>query len=194
MKKFLGFFNGLSNVLLMIGCVLLIACAAFVNATVFLRYIFHVSFQWAEEISRYLHIGVVILLCGPLLWTGGHINMDLLLLKLKESGRKIVRIFGELATLGLVSFTFYNSIIYVASLHETHILTFSSKFEQWMPTMIIPVGFFFATVFCIALIVREILQFRQEDAADESLTAEIEDILDSNELKHVDTQDSEEGK
>lgn len=131
LKKFLRFFNGLSNFLLTIGCVLLIACAAFVNATVFLRYIFHVSFQWAEEISRYLHIGVVILLCGPLLWMGGHINMDLLLLKLKGRTRKVVRIIGEIATLGLVSFTFYNSIIYVSSLYETHILTFSSKFEQW---------------------------------------------------------------
>ena len=194
LKKFLRFFNGLSNFLLTIGCVLLIACAAFVNATVFLRYIFHVSFQWAEEISRYLHIGVVILLCGPLLWMGGHINMDLLLLKLKGRTRKVVRIIGEIATLGLVSFTFYNSIIYVSSLYETHILTFSSKFGQWMPTMIIPVGFFFATVFCIALIIREILQFKQEDSADESLTAEIEDILESNELQHIDIGDSEEGK
>ena len=193
MKKFIKLFDGLSNILLLIACVLLLGCAAFVNVAVFLRYLFHVSFQWTEEMARYLHIGVVILLCGPLLWTGGHISMDLLLMKLKGSVRKVVRLIGEFATLCLVAYTFYQSIFYVSSLKATGILTFSTKFEQWMPTMIIPVGFFFATIFCIALIVKEIIQFKQEDVVDDSLNAEIADILDSNQLEQV-VLDEEKGE
>jgi len=193
-KKIFKMFDNLSDAILFVACVLLLVCAAFVNATVFLRYIFHVSFQWAEELSRYLHIGVVVLLCGPLLWTGGHITMDLVLMKLKGPARKIVRIIGELATLVLVSFTFVKSVTYVSSLKATGVLTFSSKFAQWMPTMVIPVGFFFATVFCIALIVREIVQFKQEDAIDESLNNEIADILDSNQLEQIDVNELETGK
>lgn len=169
-------------------------CAVFVNATVFLRYLFHVSFQWAEELSRYLHIGVVVLLCGPLVWTGGHIVMDLVLMKLKGYARKTLRIIGHLATLSLVSFTFVKSITYVSSLKATGVLTFSSKFAQWMPTMVIPVGFFFATIFSVALIIREIAQFKQEDAVDDSLNEEIADILDSNQLEHIDINELESGK
>ena len=193
MKKFFKLFDGLSNVLLLIACVLLLGCAAFVNIAVFLRYLFHISFQWTEELARYLHIGVVILLCGPLLWTGGHISMDLLLMKLKGPARKIVRLIGEFATLALVGYTFYQSIFYVSSLKATGILTFSTEFEQWMPTMVIPIGFFFATVFCIALIIKEIVQFKQDDAVDDSLDNEIADILDSNQLEQV-VLDEEKGE
>lgn len=165
-----------------VACVLLLLCAAGVNVSVFLRYIFQISFQWTEEIVKYLHIGVVILLCGPLLWTGGHITMDLILMKLKGPVRKIVRMAGEAVTLILVGYTFLNSISYVASLKATGIRTFSTKFQQWMPTAVVPVGFFFATVFCAGLLIREIVQFRQADAADESLQQEIADILESNQL------------
>ncbi|WP_297870813.1 TRAP transporter small permease [uncultured Oscillibacter sp.] len=186
MKKFKGFFDGLSNFLIQISCILLLSCAAFVNIAVFLRYLFHLSFQWTEEVARYLHISVVILLCGPLLWSGGHISMDLLLLKLKGAPRKIVRILGEIVTLVLVGYTFYMSIPYVLSLKATGILTFSTKFEQWMPTVVIPIGFLFATLFCIALIIREIAEFRKEDAADESLKEEIAEILDTNQLEQID--------
>ena len=114
-------------------------------------------------------------------------------MKLKGPARKIVRLIGEFATLALVGYTFYQSIFYVSSLKATGILTFSTKFEQWMPTMVIPIGFFFATVFCIALIIKEIVQFKQDDAVDDSLDNEIADILDSNQLEQV-VLDEEKGE
>ena len=194
MKKFIKFFDGISNVVMLIACILLISCAIFVNASVFLRYAFHVSFQWAEELARYLHIGVVVLLFGPLLWTGGHITMDLLLMKLKGAARKCVRIFNEIVTLVLVGYTFYQSIGYVCGLKATGILTFSSKFEQWMPTMLIPIGFFLATLFCVALIIRELVQFKQDESTDESLNDEISDILSSNQIGQIDLNSLEEGE
>lgn len=194
MKKFLKFFDRLSDVLVYVACAMLLTCAAFVNISVFLRYLFHLSFQWTEEIARYLHIGVVVFLCGPLLWMGGHISMDLVLMKLRGAARKIVRMIGEAVTLMLVGYTFYMSIPYVLSLKATGILTFSTKFEQWMPTVLIPIGFFFATVFCAALIVREMIEFKQEDIADESLKDEIADILDANRLEQVNIHELEEGE
>ena len=185
MKKIIGFFDKLHDVFYGIACVLLLTCVAFVNVTVVLRYCFHISFQWTEEISRYLHIGVVILLLGPLLWKGNHINMDLILMKLKGKGRKILRLIGEFASLALVGFTFYQSVGYVASLKESGILTFSSKFEQWMPTAIIPIGFLFGTVFLLALIIKELYEFNKAEVESNEMSSEIETILKDNDAPKI---------
>lgn len=182
MNKFIKAFDKLSDAIQAVLVVVLLACCSFVFLSVILRYCFNLSFQWTEEIARYLHIWVVLLMLGPLIWTGGHITMDLVLQKMKGPGRKLVRIFGELCTTALALYTFFYSTIYVGKLMKTGVRTFSSKFEMWMPTMGVPIGFFFGALFCIALLVREIAEFRKEDEEGKSLEAEIQDILTTNNL------------
>lgn len=182
MKKFIKAFDTLNDVLQSVASVLLLSCCSLVFLSVILRYCFHISFQWTEEVARYLHIGVVLILLGPLMWIGGHISVDLILQKLQGRARKIVRMIGEAASFALITYTFYFSIIYVKGLKATGVRTFSSKFEQWMPTMIVPIGFFFGVIFCIALIIREIVQFKKEEREHNALSDEIADILATNNL------------
>ena len=172
MERLESILDGLSKYIIWFSVITLLVMVVMVNASVLLRYVFSISFQWMEELVRYMHIGIVILLCGPLIWSKSHITMDLIVQKTKGKTKKIVRIIGEICTLILVSFTFVHACSWVEQLLEYRITTFSTVFEQWQPSMIIPLGFGIATLFITALIIHEIVHFNTEDEEEIDLVME----------------------
>jgi C4-dicarboxylate transporter DctQ subunit len=180
MDKIIKGMDVLFKWIMLVAVALLLLCVLLVNVSVLLRYVFSVSFQWTEEMARYLHIGIVILLLGPLVWKSVHINMDLIIQKTRGKTKKIIRIAGELATLFLITYTFIYAYKWVAQLLTYRIKTFSTVFEQWQPSMIIPLGFGIAVLFNIALLLKEIARFNKEDEITQSeILAEARGALES---------------
>jgi C4-dicarboxylate transporter DctQ subunit len=69
--------------------VILAAMVIILFAQVFARVIFSSSIVWSEEVARYLFIWLVFLGLGAVTLRGGHIAVDVLLLRLPAKGRRI---------------------------------------------------------------------------------------------------------
>ena len=125
-----------------------------VTTAVVLRYGFGISFQWIEEVSLYGQIAIVMLIAGPLIYRGAHIRVDFVLRKLKGIPLWIISVVNAALCLFVVAFVFEISIGWVQRMRTRGVLTNSGIFEQWMPSMLVPIGFSIATVFAVIVLVK----------------------------------------
>ena len=77
MKKYLSFCRRLNQILLGIGIAFLIFAVGLTFVQVVLRNIFHHSFTWAEELTRYLVIYAVYLASGTVLYMDANAKVDM---------------------------------------------------------------------------------------------------------------------
>ena len=101
--KALGRLEELSLTVILLG----LALIAFVQ--VVSRYVFHYSFAWFEELSRYLGVLIAFLGAGLGVKLGVHFTMDLVLQQLKPPYNHLVRLFTN-----LISSLFFGLVVYLA--------------------------------------------------------------------------------
>ena len=77
MKKYISFCRRLNQILLGIGIAFLIFAVGLTFVQVVLRNIFHYSFTWAEELTRYLVIYAVYLASGTVLYMDANAKVDM---------------------------------------------------------------------------------------------------------------------
>jgi TRAP-type C4-dicarboxylate transport system permease small subunit len=95
--------NKISGVVEKVVDVFLIA--AFMTMTVFYfssivaRYVFNSGINWAEELTRYLNVGMVMLGSGTLARYGGHTNITVLELAVKGRAKTAVMLLQQILTI-----------------------------------------------------------------------------------------------
>ena len=110
-------------------------------AQVVARYVFNYSFVWALELVTYLFAWMIFLGMAYGVRVGSHIGVDVLV---KSLGRLGARICGALAAaLSIVYsvFLFIGSWQYVDKMHTIGILAQDMPIEQWIPRLVLPLGF-----------------------------------------------------
>lgn len=143
-----------------LGVVILCIMTLLVTVAVVLRYLFGIAYQWVEEVSVYGQIAIVLLMAGPLLYRGAHIRVDFVFLKLKNKALWAVSLVNSLLILFVVNYTLVKSIEWVRRLHTRGMLTNSGTFSQWMPSLLVPIGFTVAAVFAVVLLVKTLMGFK----------------------------------
>lgn len=114
-------------------------CISF--AQVVARYVFNYSFVWALELVTVLFAWLIFLGMSYGVRVHAHIGVDALV---KALPPKVARAFaGIAAVLGVVyaAIFFYGGYIYVAKMFQIGILMQDMPIPQWIPRLILPIGF-----------------------------------------------------
>ncbi len=81
--------------------------------TVFLRYVFGITFVWAEEVITYLFIGTTFFGAALVTKENEHISIPALLEALPRTPRKILSVFGLIVSIVVVLFLLSKSLIWI---------------------------------------------------------------------------------
>ena len=101
MKRIL---KGVDRVLGTVSSALMAALILVVLYSVFSRYILNASIAWAEELSRFLLIGVVCMGAVTAYFRNEHLGLDILVKMLPEAAHKYVDIIRNLLLLLITAF------------------------------------------------------------------------------------------
>jgi C4-dicarboxylate transporter, DctQ subunit len=117
----------------------LMTCVTF--AQVIARYVFNYSFVWALELVTYLFAWLIFLGMAYGVRVGAHIGVDALV---KTLGPRGARVAGAIAAFLCIVYSvigFVGGWIYVEKMREVGILAQDLPIEQWIPRLVLPVGF-----------------------------------------------------
>lgn len=140
MKRLRKICDGYSGAIIDIAVVLLCIIVLLCNFNVFTRYCLNFSWQWVEEVCRYLEVFVVMLVAGPLVWKADHIVVDVVINLLPRKVAKIVDLVNCLITTAFMLYISYYGVQWVMTALDSGIRTNSGIFEQWMANLAVPLG------------------------------------------------------
>ena len=121
--------------------VLLAVMVSITFMQVIARYIFNYSFVWALEVTTVLFAWLIFIGMSYGVRVGSHIGVDALV---KSLGPKAARIVGSIAALLCIVYAVIVTIggyQYVKKMHEVGILMQDVPIEQWIPRLVLPIGF-----------------------------------------------------
>jgi len=121
--------------------VLLAVMVSITFMQVIARYIFNYSFVWALEVTTVLFAWLIFIGMSYGVRVGSHIGVDALV---KSLGPKAARIVGSIAALLCIVYAVIVTIggyQYVKKMHDVGILMQDVPIEQWIPRLVLPIGF-----------------------------------------------------
>jgi len=102
------FLNKVSGVIEKIVDVIMIAAFMIMTVVYFssivVRYVFNSGISWAEELTRYLNVGMVMLGAGTLARYGANTNITVLEISVKGRARKMVKLLQQALTIVFFGF------------------------------------------------------------------------------------------
>jgi len=120
---------------------LLAAMTLITFAQVIARYIFNYSFVWALELATFIFGALIFIGISYGVRVGAHIGVDALVKVLPARIARIVGITAAVLCLAYSVIVFYGSWIYVDKMYEIGILAQDMPIPQWVPRLVMPVGF-----------------------------------------------------
>ncbi|MEO8740492.1 MAG: TRAP transporter small permease [Casimicrobiaceae bacterium] len=105
------------------------------------RYVFNYSFVWALELVTYLFAWLIFLGMAYGVRVGAHIGVDSLVKNLKPGPARSV---GAIAALLCIVYSVIGLIggsVYVKKMYDVGILAQDLPIEQWIPRLVLPLGF-----------------------------------------------------
>ncbi len=110
-------------------------------AQVVARYAFNYSFVWALELTSYLFAWLIFLGMSYGVRVGSHIGVDILVKTLGPVAARAVSVVSTLLCMFYTAIIFAGSWQYVAKMYEIGILAQDMPIPQWMPRLVMPLGF-----------------------------------------------------
>ena len=105
------------------------------------RYVFNYSFVWALELTGVMFAWLIFLGMSYGVRVGAHIGIDAVV---KAFGRRAARAVGIVAAAACVAYALIvtiGGVEYVRKMHEVGILMQDLPIEQWIPRLVLPLGF-----------------------------------------------------
>jgi C4-dicarboxylate transporter DctQ subunit len=105
------------------------------------RYVFNYSFTWALELVTYLFAWLIFLGMSYGVRVGGHIGVDVLVKSLSPRPARALGAVAAALCMVYAAIVFYGGWIYVAKMIEIGIMAQDIPIPQWVPRLILPIGF-----------------------------------------------------
>ena len=105
------------------------------------RYIFNYSFVWALELITILFAWLIFLGMSYGVRVGSHIGVDALVRTLKPQTARIVAMIAAVFCITYAVIVVIGGWIYVAKMYEIGILAQDLPIPQWVPRLVLPLGF-----------------------------------------------------
>lgn len=105
------------------------------------RYVFNYSFVWALELVTFLFGGLIFLGISYGVRVGSHIGVDALVKGLTPAKARAVGVAAALLCMLYAGIVFVGGWIYVAKMVEIGIEAQDIPIPQWVPRLVLPLGF-----------------------------------------------------
>ncbi len=105
------------------------------------RYVFNYSFVWALELTGVMFAWLIFTGMSYGVRVGAHIGVDALVKSLPAGTARAVGIVATILCIVYASIVFVGGFTYVRKMHEIGILMQDIPIEQWIPRVILPLGF-----------------------------------------------------
>jgi C4-dicarboxylate transporter DctQ subunit len=105
------------------------------------RYVFNYSFVWALELTGVLFAWLIFIGMSYGVRVGAHIGVDI---AVRSLGPRAARIVASLAAVLCIVYALivtWGGYQYVVKMHDVGILMQDMPVQQWIPRLILPVGF-----------------------------------------------------
>lgn len=113
-----------------------------------LRYFFGVSFEWAEELLRYLIICAALIGSGPMVLDDTHIMMDFFSARIKSPKLKFYHSFFSTVLIMICALGLFVWGVELA-VNAANTKSYSLIFSMSLPYSIVPVSMAVMIIFCI---------------------------------------------
>lgn len=161
MTKFKNICSAIEKILLLIIAIFAGVMIIITTVEVVRRYIFSASFQWAEELSRYLMVGVAFL--------GGSIGyrkknlipLDLITGKLPPRVQLILEFIMEIISVVILAVLFYLSINSVLSPVVYKQKSIGFPISMAIPFSSMPIGFGCMLIFAVEHFMDMVMKFKE---------------------------------
>lgn len=154
MKKLFKAFDGLASAVNHCCGALILFMSLAVVLSVVGRSLWNISYDWLEELCRYVHILIVMLGVGLVTYRGDQIVMDLLFKAIKGRAHIILDLFNHVCIFIFMCLGTFWGTQRVLSLLSYGGKTSSKAFYSWQPAITVPLGFLVGAVLTLAVIVR----------------------------------------
>ena len=134
--------------------VMLITFSLLVVGNSALRYLFGANQSWVEEVARILMVWMAFLGSGLCVRSSEHVVMDMLLVRFKPAGRRVMTIIIGLIGAAATAYLFYLSCIYVSNTFRTGQFSPILGVSTGVIYLCLPLGFFFMAKEFIGTIIR----------------------------------------
>ena len=120
---------------------MLFAMTALAFMQVVRRYVFNTGFSWSLELTGIFFAVMIFVGISYGVRVGSHIGVDALVKTFPPATARIVGMIAVVACLAYSAILFVGSWQYVAKMKEIGILAQDLPIEQWVPRMVLPIGF-----------------------------------------------------
>jgi C4-dicarboxylate transporter DctQ subunit len=105
------------------------------------RYVFNYSFVWALELTGVLFAWLIFIGMYYGVRVGAHIGVDVLVRSLGDRAARIVASVATVLCIVYALIVAWGGYQYVAKMHDVGILMQDMPVQQWIPRLVIPLGF-----------------------------------------------------
>ena len=105
------------------------------------RYLFSYSFVWALELTGVLFAWLIFLGMSYGVRVGAHIGVDAVVKLLGPRAARIVGIVAASTCITYAALVTFGGVQYVRKMYDVGILMQDLPFEQWIPRLVLPLGF-----------------------------------------------------
>jgi C4-dicarboxylate transporter, DctQ subunit len=121
--------------------VLLGSMTAVIFVQVVARYVFNYSFVWAQELVTYLFGALIFLGMAYGVRVGAHIGIDAMVKTLRPRAARIVGAIAAGLCIAYATIVLVGSVQYVEKIRSVGIMAQDLPLEQWIPRLVLPIGF-----------------------------------------------------
>lgn len=126
------------------------------------RYVFRSSVDLAIDFMIWFVVWAALLVSGPVLYEGGHVNVDFILLKFKGTPRFIIDTINFVPLFIYTALLIYGGIQLVYSHYVSHLVWVRIiRFPQWPPKMAIPLGISIMLCYAVLWARKTVIDYRR---------------------------------
>ncbi len=132
----------ITDLMAIIGAVVLAAVVLLVTISVILRYVFNIAVGWSTELTE-LAIYIIVMLGSPwVLKIGGHISLDFIVDNLNPQYKRIVhKITNIIGTICCLGFCYFGTTVAYKSYIDGHLIAAILTIPKYVIIIFIPVMF-----------------------------------------------------
>ncbi len=140
MKKFLELIES-TPITKTISSILIMAMAVIMTMNVVLRYVFNFSFNWGDEILRYMAVYLAFIgTAAAWEYAGTHVAVTLFVEKVFPKGvRPFFRLLSDFVTLAFLGITTYYGFVLVGKIKASHQASAALRLPMYLVYGIVPV-------------------------------------------------------
>jgi C4-dicarboxylate transporter DctQ subunit len=105
------------------------------------RYVFNYSFVWALELTGVMFAWLIFIGMSYGVRVGAHIGVDAVVKSLSAGAARVLGIIAAALCIVYASIVFVGGFTYVRKMYEIGILMQDIPIQQWIPRVILPLGF-----------------------------------------------------